>query len=217
MGNQERIDKRKQKLKNKRQPVQQRSRQRREDILQTTATLLERVGFDDLTTTLVAKELGISVGSLYHYFPHKQAILHAMGEYWLEEYSAALSRLSEAELENMELSKFAELAVGELLAVYRRQRGILPLVHAMYAVPELRELDEQHDFHVISEMATIFERLGLLAGRPERERIARLWLEMTHSLLLSIVDQRGSRAGKSRADLVNLCRSLLEPYIQGTA
>jgi AcrR family transcriptional regulator len=212
MVNQERIDQRKRKLQNKRQPVQQRSRQRREEILKTTAALLERVGFDDLTTTLVAKELGISVGSLYHYFPHKQAILHAMGEYWLEEYSAALSRLRSADLEPMALPDFCELAVAELLAVYRRQRGMLPLVHAMYAVPELRDLDERHDDHVISEMAAMFERLGLQINKGERERIARLWLEMTHSLLLSVVDQRGSRAGKSRADVVNLCKALLAPY-----
>ncbi len=213
MVNQERIDRRKRTLQNQRQPVQQRSRQRREEILLATATLLEQVGFDDLTTTLVANEMGISVGSLYHYFPHKQAILHAMGEHWLEEYSAALARMQAAQLEHMELSQFAELAVAELLAVYKRQRGMLPLVHAMYAVPELRDLDDQHDDLVISEMAAMFVRIGLSSGKTERERVARLWLEMTHAMLLSIVEQRGSRAGKSRADLVNVCRALLETYI----
>ena len=213
MVNQERIDRRKRTLQNQRQPVQQRSRQRREEILLATATLLEQVGFDDLTTTLVANEMGISVGSLYHYFPHKQAILHAMGEHWLEEYSAALARMQAAQLEHMELSQFAELAVAELLAVYKRQRGMLPLVHAMYAVPELRDLDDQHDDLVISEMAAMFARIGLSSGKTERERVARLWLEMTHAMLLSIVEQRGSRAGKSRADLVNVCRALLETYI----
>jgi len=210
--NQDRINRRKRTLQDKRQPVQQRSRQRREEIMQATAALLERVGFDDLTTTLVAKEMGISVGSLYHYFPHKQAILHAMGEHWLEEYSAALARIGNASLEDMELSQFAELAVAELLLVYRQQRGMLPLVHAMYAVPELRDLDEHHDEIVIAEMATQFARLGLNMSKTGRERVARLWLEMTHSMLLSIVDQQGSRAGKSRADLINVCRALLETY-----
>ncbi|MCZ6829020.1 MAG: TetR/AcrR family transcriptional regulator [Gammaproteobacteria bacterium] len=213
MATQERIDLRKRKLQNQRQPVQQRSRQRREEILLATATLLEQVGFDGLTTTLVAKEMGISVGSLYHYFPHKQAILHAMGEHWLQEYSAALERMRTADLEHLELSQFAELAVAELLEVYKHQRGMLPLVQAMYAVPELRDLDAQHDDLVIREMAAMFARIGLSSGKTERERLARLWLEMTHSMLLSIVEQAGGRASKSRADLVNLCQALLVNYI----
>ena len=70
-------------------PMQQRSRQRREEILLITGVLLERVGFDGLTTILIARELKISVGSLYHYFPNKQAILYAMAEHWLAEYSLA--------------------------------------------------------------------------------------------------------------------------------
>jgi AcrR family transcriptional regulator len=212
MRNQERIDLRKSKLQNQRQPVQQRSRQRREEILLATATLLEKVGFDDLTTTLVAEEMGISVGSLYHYFPHKQAILHAMGEHWLQEYNAALGHMRDADLEHMSVPQFVELAVAELLDVYKRQRGMLHLVHAMYAVPELRDLDDQHDERVISEMAAMFARIGLDISQTERERLARLWLEMTHALLLSIVEQRGSRTRKSRTDLVNVCEALLAKY-----
>jgi AcrR family transcriptional regulator len=212
MRNQDRIDLRKSKLQNRRQPMQQRSRRRREEILLATAALLEKVGFDDLTTTLVAREMGISVGSLYHYFPHKQAILHAMGEHWLQEYNAALGHMREADLEHMSVSEFIELAVAKLLDVYKRQRGMLHLVHAMYAVPELRDLDDEHDERVIGEMAAMFARIGLGVSRAERERLARLWLEMTHALLLSIVEQRGGRGSKSRADLVTVCEALLAKY-----
>jgi AcrR family transcriptional regulator len=212
MLNQDRIDRRKSTLHNQRKPVQQRSRERREQILQVTATLLERVGFDDLTTTLVAREMGISIGSLYHYFPHKQSILHAMGEHWLQEYSQALRRMQTAELETQDLAQFVSLAVGELLGVYRRQLGILPLVQAMYAVPELRDLDNEHDELVIREMSVMFTRLGFKLTKTERERLARLWLEMTHAMLLSIVAQAPGRASKSRIDLARVCEALLAPY-----
>ena len=56
---------------------------------------------------------------------------------------------------------------------------------------------------------------GLFAqdgGGAESERLARLWLEMTHALLLSIVEQRGGRGSKSRADLVTVCEALLAKY-----
>ena len=48
-------------------PVQKRGQERREQILTITAQLLEEVGQDDLTTILVAKTVGMSVGTLYHY------------------------------------------------------------------------------------------------------------------------------------------------------
>jgi len=43
-------------------PVQKRAQERREQILTITAQLLEEVGQDDLTTILVAKTVGMSVG-----------------------------------------------------------------------------------------------------------------------------------------------------------
>ncbi len=200
---------RKQKLLGSRTPVQQRSRQRREEILLITGALLERVGFDDLTTILIARELKISVGSLYHYFPNKQAILYAMAEHWLQEYSLALNDIASADLESLELPAFSKLAVSRLLQVYREQKGILPLVQAMCAVPELYELDAAHDEMVITRMAEMFRRIGLQQGKSELQRRGRLWLEMTHALLLSICEQPTARARRSLTDLVALSNTLL--------
>ena len=205
-----RIKSRKDKFADQRRPVQERSRQRREDILKTTAALLERVGFDDLTTILIARELKISVGSLYHYFPNKQAILYALGEQWLEEYNRALEEISAVALEDLDISAFVELALTRLLEVYREQRGVLPLVHAMWAVPELRDLDARHDEMVISYLADMYRRIGLPQNKNERERLGRLMLEMTHALFLCIVEESPGQARRSSRDLQALCVTLLE-------
>jgi AcrR family transcriptional regulator len=58
-----------------RRPVQERSRQRREALLDATARLLDSHGWDALTTNAVAREAGASVGALYEYFPHREALL----------------------------------------------------------------------------------------------------------------------------------------------
>ncbi len=209
---QHRIQQRKQKLGQKRQPVQQRSRQRRDEIVAATATLLDQVGFDDLTTTLIARELGISVGSLYHYFPHKQAILHAMGEHWLAEYDQALQTLSEMDLENMALADFVASTIDKIGRVYQQQKGLFPLVQAMYAVPELRDLDEQHDELVIKYLSGMLTRLQVGSNQPERQRLSRLLLEMSHALFITISEQGVARARKSKADLEALCLSLLQRH-----
>ena len=55
----------------RKQPVQQRAKQRVERILDATAELLEGIGFDSITTNLIAERAGVDVASVYQYFPNK--------------------------------------------------------------------------------------------------------------------------------------------------
>lgn len=210
----DRQEKRKSTLQPRRQPVQERARQRTQQILDVTARLLDEVGFDDLTTILIAKELGISVGSLYHYFPNKHAILHALGAHWLEEMTKALEAAEQLTLETIELEEFVDEIVGFMLKVYQSQRAILPLAQALWAIPELRELDRQHDKLIITKVSAMFKRLGFTCGPGELTRLGRLYLELTHALLLVIVEQKGLRAKRSLADLKRLVVDLLSPHLK---
>jgi|GEM_PF-100404 len=182
-------------------PVQGRSRERSRQILDATSELLERVGFDDLNTILIAKEVGISVGSLYHYFPNKHAILFAMGSLWLEEVEEVLNNIGLWPIEDMALEDLVDKMLAANLKVYKQQKAILTLVQAMFAVPELRELDERHDEMYISRMAEVFKRMGCKAHIRERERMGRMYLEITHAACLVIVHQNGQRAQKTLEDL----------------
>ncbi|ASR33689.1 TetR family transcriptional regulator [Prauserella marina] len=79
----------------RRQPVQQRSAKRVERMLDASAELLEEIGYEALTTTLIAKRAGVAVGSLYQFFPDKRAVIQALTQRNLECFVAAVSeRLS---------------------------------------------------------------------------------------------------------------------------
>jgi len=54
---------------------QARSRATQEAILEAAARILETRGRDALTTNAIATRAGVSIGSLYQYFPNKEAIL----------------------------------------------------------------------------------------------------------------------------------------------
>ena len=53
-----------------------------EAISEATIQVLLAVGLDRLTTTRVAERAGVSVGTLYQYYPNKQALLYAGRERW---------------------------------------------------------------------------------------------------------------------------------------
>jgi AcrR family transcriptional regulator len=62
----------------RRRPVQARSTQLVAAILKAAVRVLEREGAQRFTTIRVAEAAGVSVGSLYQYFPNKQAILYRL-------------------------------------------------------------------------------------------------------------------------------------------
>jgi AcrR family transcriptional regulator len=191
-------------------PVQKRALERRAQILEVTAVLLEEVGQDDLTTILVAKRAEMSVGTLYHYFPNKYAILYALAEQWLGEIDTVLQELEAERLESMSLKKFVDKAVERMLLAYTHQRGLLPLVQAMFGVPELKDLDTAHDELIITSMARMFARLEVAERPAELSRLGRGFLEINHALLLVVVNQSKADSLKTLNDLKYVSLCLLE-------
>jgi AcrR family transcriptional regulator len=64
-------------LEPRKSPVQERSAASVDAILEATLQVLLSVGKEQLTTTRVALRAGVSVGTLYQYFPNKSALLQA--------------------------------------------------------------------------------------------------------------------------------------------
>jgi AcrR family transcriptional regulator len=89
---------RRQSLKPRKIPQQSRAEQTVATILEAAARVLESKGMDGLNTNLVAQRAGVSVGTLYQYFPGKDAIIVALSKrehaMFLAEAKAALGQAS---------------------------------------------------------------------------------------------------------------------------
>ncbi|MEA2123306.1 MAG: hypothetical protein QOI80_88 [Solirubrobacteraceae bacterium] len=77
----------------RRTPQQDRARRRIEHVLDTADELLAGEGAHALTTTRVAEAAGISVGSLYQWFPDKDAIAEALALRYVEDFAHVLDDL----------------------------------------------------------------------------------------------------------------------------
>ncbi len=71
-------------LKPRKRPQQRRASATLDAIFEATIQLLVKDGRSQLTTTRVAERAGVSVGTMYQYFPHKQALIYAVNERYLE-------------------------------------------------------------------------------------------------------------------------------------
>lgn len=74
-------------------PVQARSADTVNAILEATIQVLLRVGKERLTTTRVAVRAGVSVGTLYQYFPNKRSLLQAVLQRHLEGVTQAVEQV----------------------------------------------------------------------------------------------------------------------------
>jgi AcrR family transcriptional regulator len=77
-------------LEPRKSPVQARSAASVEAILEATIQVLLQVGKERLTTTKVALRAGVSVGTLYQYFPNKSALLKAALKRHMDEVTDAI-------------------------------------------------------------------------------------------------------------------------------
>ena len=80
-------------LEPRKSPVQARSAASVDAILEATIQVLLGVGKERLTTTKVASRAGVSVGTLYQYFPNKSALLQGALKRHLDEVTEAVERV----------------------------------------------------------------------------------------------------------------------------
>ena len=105
----------------RKRPVQERSRETVRAILEAAAHIFEEHGLEGATTDRIAARAGISVGSLYQYYPNKDAILVALSHCHLLEGAVALAP-----------------CLAALDADPPLDAALLPLVHATVALHATR-------------------------------------------------------------------------------
>lgn len=117
-------------------PKQQRAVMTADAIIQATQQIILKDGFKAATTNRIAETAGVSVGSLYQYFPNKQAIVGTLIQ---ETVTAAANRVRTTlrDLMDAPLEPALRNIMSMLLAVYKENDFIL--FHILDEVPELKD------------------------------------------------------------------------------
>jgi AcrR family transcriptional regulator len=142
----------------RRVPVQGRSLARVNRMLDACAELVDEVGYDGLTTTMLAERAGVAIGSVYQFFPDKRAIVQQLT---LRNVDTYLERLT-SRITNGHLAKWwdaVDAAIDEYIDMHRTVPGFQTLHFG--DVVDRHLLDEERDNDTV-----IAEQLGrvLVAG-----------------------------------------------------
>jgi AcrR family transcriptional regulator len=128
----------------RRRPRQARAQATVDAIVQATARVLVEDGYDRASTNRIAHAAGVSIGSLYQYFPSKEALVAALVETHVERMMEVVTSKLDDRTAPSDLSHSAETLVNALIAAYR----IDPKLHHVLCqeVPKIGDLRRIYEF-----------------------------------------------------------------------
>jgi len=148
----------------RRLPVQQRSRERVDRMLDVATSLIAAQGSDALRMSEVAEKSGVSIGSLYQYFPDKAAIIRTLAERSNAEGRACVA----SELQKVTTAADLRTALCNIVdgyyAMFIAQPVMLDIWSATQTDKVLQEMDAADGRAHGAMLAAVLQRLHPQAG-----------------------------------------------------
>ena len=166
-------------------PKQARSKATVTAVLDATIRILDREGPDAATTTRIAEVAGISIGTLYQYFSHRDAILDALQDREFERAMELMQRVLGSTGANGQAKEVAREVILGLLGLYADAPGL----HRVLAQEGLRvaSADRVHafDMRVIAVVRNFLAASSLPIRRKNLDAAAFVVFQSVRASLLA--------------------------------
>lgn len=196
----------------RREPQQARSRARLAGLVDAAEALLVREGPDALSTTRIAAEAGVSVGSLYQYFPDKGAIVDAVAHRYLGDFEDLMEGLAREAAPGR-----WDDPVGTLIDAFAERYAARPGYRALWLgrhlSDELRAADHRNKEVLADGVRRILVAGGAVTDGPGVALAARAAVLAADALLQEAfrLDAQGD------PDLLTEAKELLRAYLESSA
>ncbi len=129
-------------------PKQDRSKVTVEAILEATTHILVEEGYDKANTNRIAERAGISIGSLYQYFPNKESLMTAL----MDRHAQEMAELVGAKLDRLFDSPL-EIVIPEIITAVVAAHAINPRLHQVLS-EEIPHSERSPQMHKANERIT---------------------------------------------------------------
>jgi AcrR family transcriptional regulator len=161
----------------RKRPIQKRSKETVRALVQATAYILKREGYEKATTNRIAEKAGVNIGSLYQYFPNKEALVAALIDRMVDRYvvriGAVMDEIAGAPVETI-LARLIEAHTTWIFADPALQRALVA------QIPRVDRLD-----FVMRTKARLAEMLEVLLLPHARRGVD---VERLASVVVNLVD-----------------------------
>jgi AcrR family transcriptional regulator len=180
----------------RRTPVQSRSQLTVQRVLDAASSLLQQMPLEDVTTTRIAAEAGLSIGGLYRFFPDKQTIIDAIAVRHVEQFRASLEdsvmKVLEHEFANLETfdpAKILDSVVDAYIVYLDAHPDFRTISFGRYVSVATKEREASPNVGLPALLKNfMLERLGI-SNKPELDLMLRIVSEAGERLIAYAYEQ----------------------------
>jgi len=196
-------------------PTQARSRARVENILKAAGALLGEVGYDGLSTNLIAERADVPVGSIYQFFQGKDDIVAAL----VEQFQDRILRLAGEQLDAASAIQDRRAFIAKLvdgIAGIQAEASAFVCVfsgsqsHARFD-GLARDLRRTLTGHLDRVFAEAFPRLP----KDDRGRMLAAWSDITSAMISNLDRSKPGERGKLLEELKTVLGAYLDAKLAG--
>lgn len=164
------------------EPIQRRSAERLSALLDAAAEAVDAVGFDRITTAMIAERAGASIGTVYRYYPDRVAVLQALHE-------RAVLRFRQRVVEEFDVTPpltwwdVVECAVTAFVGLYRSEPGFRIMQFVAREPASVTDVISVESGFFANRLAIVLAARFGLPDEPELVFRVEIAVEMADSLL----------------------------------
>ena len=197
-------------------PQQARSQERVDLILDTAAELIAETGYETVTTNAIAERAGISIGSLYRYFPDKDAILRALSVRHLERMREIYAQVFAEDLADLPLEVVIDRIVDPFVELHLECPAFKQILLGSDISADIAAASEQMD-EEIGERMSVLLRQSAPELDEQRARLVAMVCKAEVKALLSLLthDSDDDLRGQITAEMKCMLFNYLAPIFGG--
>ncbi len=190
-------------------PQQDRGQRRVDKILAAAAQLFAEIGYEATTTNAIAARAETSIGSLYQFFPNKEAILQALAARYLEQLRVLYDQVLTGESAHLPLPALLDRIINPLAQFKGAHPGFEPIFFGAHTSPSLTAAAKELHQAVVHRVEAIFATRAPGLEATQSALYATISVAVVEALL-----PLAESAGKvSRAQVVAETKRLLLVYL----
>lgn len=200
----------------RRQPKQQRGKDRVEKILDAAAVVFDEVGYEAATTHVIAAKAGTAIGSLYQFFPDKAAIFKAMELRHTERVKAFWAEIDMRRIAQLPLRTMIHTLITAAAELFQQPVSRVVFVQFYLARDIFQSIDESMTQEAIGFLAAILGQRSLTLSKDQCHLLAEVCVHSSNAVMLAALrsddPEHRQRLIQQSEDLLV---SYLEPHMDG--
>lgn len=198
----------------RRQPKQQRGRERVEKILDAAAAVFDEVGYEAATTHLIAAKAGTAIGSLYQFFPDKAAVFNAMELRHIERVKTMWAQANTPEIVQLPLRQMIQTITGAVAQLFEQPVSRVVFIQFFISRQIFQSIDESMTQEAINFMASILKQRNPNLSQSQYNLLAEVCVHSSNAVILSALRCPDLHHRMQLIQQIeDLLVSYLEPYI----